>query len=293
MDPRGLPLAAPAAAACQDGWNRKGLIGQNGTRKKAFFVLKDFYRGIARREQATPADVLSLMEKVADWQLAHLEPVASITNMREETRSPRSWQQGAFYAGLTELAHRRSVAALQRSGARSRPGTNWQLGDRKYHADDHVIGQSYLWASTHGAGPRRSRRCAGASTKFSQPAEVGLVVECRSGSAGTAGAGAMRCSWRRLSGSSCRPQPATARYAAYAHAEFKATHDSLYDTKSTLFYRDSRFFEQRDRNGPQDFLESRQWLGLRRSRAPARPSCRRTIPRDPCTNRCSRKWRRS
>ncbi len=27
----------------QDGWNRKGLIGQNGTKKKAFYVLKNFY----------------------------------------------------------------------------------------------------------------------------------------------------------------------------------------------------------------------------------------------------------
>jgi beta-glucuronidase len=28
----------------QDGWNRKGLIGENGTKKEAFFVLQDFYR---------------------------------------------------------------------------------------------------------------------------------------------------------------------------------------------------------------------------------------------------------
>ena len=28
----------------QDGWNRKGLIGQNGTKKKAFYVLQDFYK---------------------------------------------------------------------------------------------------------------------------------------------------------------------------------------------------------------------------------------------------------
>jgi beta-glucuronidase len=27
----------------QDGWNRKGLIGENGTKKKAFFILRDFY----------------------------------------------------------------------------------------------------------------------------------------------------------------------------------------------------------------------------------------------------------
>jgi beta-glucuronidase len=28
----------------QDGWNRKGLIGENGTKKKAFYVLQEFYR---------------------------------------------------------------------------------------------------------------------------------------------------------------------------------------------------------------------------------------------------------
>jgi beta-glucuronidase len=27
----------------QDGWNRKGLIGENGTKKQAFWVLQDFY----------------------------------------------------------------------------------------------------------------------------------------------------------------------------------------------------------------------------------------------------------
>ena len=31
----------------QDGWNRKGLIGSNGKRKEAFFVLQEFYRAKA------------------------------------------------------------------------------------------------------------------------------------------------------------------------------------------------------------------------------------------------------
>lgn len=34
----------------QDGWNRKGLIGQNGTRKKAYYVLREFYDRISRGE---------------------------------------------------------------------------------------------------------------------------------------------------------------------------------------------------------------------------------------------------
>jgi len=33
-----------ALPGIQDGWNRKGLIGENGTRKKAFYVLQEFYR---------------------------------------------------------------------------------------------------------------------------------------------------------------------------------------------------------------------------------------------------------
>ena len=35
----------------QDGWNRKGLIGENGTKKKAFFVLRDFYERVKTKPQ--------------------------------------------------------------------------------------------------------------------------------------------------------------------------------------------------------------------------------------------------
>ncbi len=35
----------------QDGWNRKGVIGQNGTKKKAFFVLKNFYKDMEIKYQ--------------------------------------------------------------------------------------------------------------------------------------------------------------------------------------------------------------------------------------------------
>lgn len=33
----------------QDGWNRKGVIGQNGTKKKAFYTLKKFYSQMAEK----------------------------------------------------------------------------------------------------------------------------------------------------------------------------------------------------------------------------------------------------
>lgn len=34
----------------QQGWNRKGLIGENGKKKKAFFILKNWYQEIEKKE---------------------------------------------------------------------------------------------------------------------------------------------------------------------------------------------------------------------------------------------------
>ena len=33
----------------QDYWNRKGLVADDGTRKQAFYVLRDWYRELALR----------------------------------------------------------------------------------------------------------------------------------------------------------------------------------------------------------------------------------------------------
>jgi len=40
-------------ANVQDGWNRKGLIGENGTRKEAFFTLQKFYGEKARQAHSS------------------------------------------------------------------------------------------------------------------------------------------------------------------------------------------------------------------------------------------------
>src|SRR5688572_5903280 len=103
---------------------------------------------------AAPArkDVLGTAARVADWQLAHMDKAPGITSFGEETYQPRSWQKGAFWVGMTRLAdvtgEKRFADALLANGRL----TQWQAGPRTYHADDHVIGQSYLWAARHGAG---------------------------------------------------------------------------------------------------------------------------------------------
>ena len=102
---------------------------------------------------AAPArkDVLKLASRVADWQLKRLGSADGVTKYAEETVDPRSWQQGAFWVGMTHLAdatgEKRFAEAILSMGK----ANQWTPGARQYHADDHVIGQSYLWAAKHGA----------------------------------------------------------------------------------------------------------------------------------------------
>jgi rhamnogalacturonyl hydrolase YesR len=208
----------------------------------------------------TPArkDVLQLGARAADWQLAHLDHSPGITSFGEETYQPRSWQKGAFWLGLTRLAdlsgEQRFAAAILANGR----ATRWQLGPRTYHADDHVIGQSYLWAARHGAGadaiaPLR----ATFDSILARPAITHLSFVPAKNYEDTAclrrwcWCDALFMSppaWVELS-----HQTGDARYAEFALREFWATTDFLFDPAEQLFFRDSRFFERRDAQGRKQF----------------------------------------
>src|SRR5690242_4091905 len=57
-------------------------------------------------EPATESPPLALMERVADWQLAHLDDPTNYASERHA--DPRGWIQGAFWVGLTAVAERSS-----------------------------------------------------------------------------------------------------------------------------------------------------------------------------------------
>jgi len=199
-------------------------------------------------------DVLALAARVADWQLAHMAAAPGITSFSEETYQPRSWQKGAFWVGMTHFAdasgEKRFAAAILANGRT----TAWQMGPRPYHADDHVIGQSYLWAARHGAGaaaiaPLR----ATFDSILARPAVTHLSFVIAKNYEDTAclrrwcWCDALFMSppaWVELSRQTGDP-----RYARFALAEFRATTDFLYDPAEHLYFRDSRFFERRDDQG--------------------------------------------
>jgi unsaturated rhamnogalacturonyl hydrolase len=80
----------------------------------------------------TPADVLSVMERVADWQLAH-----------PSTHSPTDWTQAAGNAGMMALARISGNSKYRDALLATGEANGWKPGPRMYHADDLAIGQAY------------------------------------------------------------------------------------------------------------------------------------------------------
>jgi len=199
-------------------------------------------------------DVLKIAARVADWQLARMDETDGISTFTEETRRPRSWQKGAFWVGMTRLAdvsaEKRFTDAILAMGR----SNEWTPGPRTYHADDHVITQSYLWAARHGAGPEAlAPTRARFDAILAKPAITHLSFAVAKDYESTdclrrwCWCDALFMSppaWLELA-----QQTGDKRYVDFAMSEFWATTDFLYDPAEKLYFRDSRFFERRDAQG--------------------------------------------
>jgi rhamnogalacturonyl hydrolase YesR len=204
------------------------------------------------------ADVLALAERVADYQLATMAGGFFPTKSSGDTPDKTGWVQGTLFVGLTALADHSDNPAYRQAVLSRGMANKWGLGKNVYHADDHVIGQSYLWASRNGAGPEaigplRERF----DTILRYPPKVGLEHAEYSDPRGVG------CSQRWCWSDALFMAPAAwlelskltgdDRYAAYAESEFTAVTDYLYDKDEHLYYRDSRFFTRRGLNGEKVF----------------------------------------
>jgi len=191
-----------------------------------------------------PQEILTVMQRVADWQLAH--PSAHKTT---------DWTQGAGYDGFMALTgisgdekYRDAMLAMAETN-------NWQLGTRKYHADDQCVGQTYtelyfLYRDPKMIAPMREKfdwilanPSSVTNLSFNQP--HGAATEqwswCDSLFMGPP-------SWIRLYAATDDE-----RYMDFAVTNWWHTTDFLYDPTEHLFYRDSTFFKKREANGQKVF----------------------------------------
>src|SRR5258705_6292052 len=79
-----------------------------------------------------PKAVLTVMKRVADWQLAN-----------PSKHPPTDWTQGAGYTGIMALAGISGDTKYRDAMVEMGEKNQWELGPRPYHADDHCVGQTY------------------------------------------------------------------------------------------------------------------------------------------------------
>ncbi|UXP32039.1 glycoside hydrolase family 88 protein [Reichenbachiella agarivorans] len=93
-------------------------------------------------QKIKPKQVLKEMEAVADWQIEHFRDTFSIDGKKPHHIA--DWTNGALYVGMVKWAalaqDDRYYEWLKSVGNEQ----DWQLHWRKYHADDHAIGQMYI-----------------------------------------------------------------------------------------------------------------------------------------------------
>ncbi len=232
-------------------------------------ILSGMSCGSYAGQEPTPQEVKAITQKVADWQIATFDERAKYRAISsdnkakaEKTGKPTpeqhelEWHNGALYAGMD---HWRKVADnpdkytdfLKTIGERH----GWIPHKRPYHADDHAVGQMYL----------------SLYQDFNDPAMIGPIKERfdwilanrKTGSLEWTGSGGKPkttdCSnrWGWCDALFMAP-PVWARlakitgenkYLEFMDEEYHASYDLLWSKKDKLFFRDTRYFTQFEKNG--------------------------------------------
>ncbi|HKW47543.1 MAG TPA: glycoside hydrolase family 88 protein [Gemmatimonadaceae bacterium] len=186
-----------------------------------------------------PDDVLSVMQRVADWQLAH-----------PSKHDPATWTQCAGYTGFMALAAISSDTRFHDAMLRMGQNNQWKLGTEgsPYHADDHCVGQVYAELYLQ---HRDSAMIAPMRERFDWILAHPTTDNLRYGGTGWWWCDALfmaPAAWLRLAKATGRGD-----YLDFMIQHWWQTSDYLYDPEEHLYFRDERFFTQRERNGRKVF----------------------------------------
>lgn len=225
-------------------------------RLSIFGALASLAGGILLCAQATPAilpstsqgdKIQNTLKLVANWQLDQMANISTLD--LEET----GWLQASFYIGLARWAASaddpRYFEAIRKLGQRN----DWHLGRRLYNADDHAIGQVYAAGFDYYGD---FRMVAPMAEQFDRVLANKPHISLTFDQAGLCQQRWCWCdalfmapaSWMATSRITGDP-----RYRDYADTEYWASKDYLFDQDEHLFFRDSRFFDQRGPHGEKIF----------------------------------------
>lgn len=213
----------------------------------------------ASPQSPAPESVKALTQKVADWQIEHFDeegkyralPRKPPEWMNREQYHDLEWHHGALYAGMNQW---RKVADnpqkytnwLIAIGERN----DWSLHRRPYHADDHTVGQFYLALYEDYNDPAMlepTREQFDWILKNRKTGTLQWLAEDTHAHDRWGWSDALFMAppvWARLAKVTGDP-----KYLEFMDEEYHATFDLLWSDKDHLFWRDSSYFDQSEKNG--------------------------------------------
>jgi len=207
------------------------------------------------------------------WQLSHLDnfDYINMPSRMKQIADPKNWIQAAFYIGLTRWADTVEDQTAVKTMGEIAKDSKYQLAHRPMHADDHAIGQMYLWLYQ-----KTGNKATYAHTQetfdniLANPPTVSLEFDkgevprpshpCQDRWCWAVGlCPEAPCQYRWCWADALFMAPRTwmqlttvtgdQRYLEYADKEYWTTVDYLFSDDYGLFFRDSRFFTKKSDNG--------------------------------------------
>lgn len=195
-----------------------------------------------------PQEVKKIMKKVADWQIDHFSDIYS---NRTQPHHPLDWTNGALYVGMVKWADMANDDTYYNWLKSIGEAHEWKLYKRKYHADDHTVGQLYIdlyrkYNDKKMIEPTKKQfdfiifHPSLSSLQWKTPYHQDRWNRCD----------ALFMSppvWAKL-----YKVTGEKKYLDFMMKEFKSSTDFLFDKKESLFYRDQRYMGKLD-NGTKIF----------------------------------------
>src|SRR6218665_529338 len=188
------------------------------------------------------ANVYAAMKKAADWQLSVLQ--------NNKWKYPcTDWTNGALYAGImawSSMANDDKYLSFIKTVADS---IAWRTGDRRYFADDYCVGQTWsqcfmIYKDSAMIKPMMKLADEIIERPHEESLDLRVIKDVQQ----------REWAWcdALFMGPTALAYLATAsgkpKYLDIANTLWWRTADYLYNPKESLFYRDSNFFDRKEKN---------------------------------------------
>jgi unsaturated rhamnogalacturonyl hydrolase len=208
------------------------------------FFVSVYTNGFAQGN-LQPDSIMHIMKKTADWQWKNLA--------ENGWKTPKTdWTNGAMYAGMVAMAKIANDNTYYKQLIQVGEDNKWGLGPERYFADDYCVGQTYSQLYSLYKNPKYIAKFKDrADTIVTLPHTESLLwvneiynrewAWCDALFMGPPALGYLTQATGDL------------KYLNTASKLWWKTSDYLYDNNEHLFYRDSRYFDKKEKNGAKVF----------------------------------------